>query len=99
MITSTEIAVENLAHKFATKGGTLEQCRADYDGACIDFAGDFESAFGGRLVYFETPNNPEWRYHCAVAMDGIIHDLWHTEPMPIDQFAQAIGATSWEYTT
>lgn len=89
---------KNLAFEFARKGGrTIDQCRADYDGACIDFAGDFAEAFGGRLAYFETPFSPEWRYHCAVEIDGAIHDLWRDSAMPIKEFAEAIGATEWDY--
>lgn len=92
--------MKNLALEFATQGGrTLEQCRKDYDESCIDFAGDFESAFGGRLVYFETPGNDRWRYHCSVMINGLIHDLWQTEPMGLLDFMDKIGADSWEYTT
>jgi len=92
--------VKNLAHSFARQGGrALAECKADYDGSCIEFAGDFQSAFGGRLVYFETPDHQIWRYHCAVEIDGLIHDLWSGVPVPKEEFARAIGATAWEYTT
>ena len=91
----------NLAHKFVHNiGKDIKGCRDEYDGSCIDFAGDMIDWLGqGRLAYFETPHNPRWRYHAAVEWRGFIHDLWQEEAMPLDCFMEKIGAIKVEYPT
>jgi hypothetical protein len=89
----------NLVHaNFIARGMTLEQARAGYEGCCIDAAGSFIDTTGiGRLAYFETPFNLKWRYHAAVEIDGMIHDLWGDEPLPLTEYMQQIGATEVDY--
>lgn len=92
-------SMKNLAHEWATQNFlSLAQARKDYEGMCIDFAGDCQAAIGGRIAYFETPKNPVWRYHAAIEIDGFIHDLWRDGP-PIELvlFMEAIGSTQVEY--
>lgn len=91
--------MKNLAVQFAESKHGLEGTREKYDCACIDFAGDLIDHLGrGRLIYFENPLNTQWRYHAAVEVDGIIHDLWHTELFTTNQFAFLIGAVSYDCT-
>lgn len=91
----------NLAHQFAQSLGlTVEEAREAYDGTCIDFAGDFleDHLHGnGRLAYFGELCDPRWTYHAAVEVDGVIHDLWHDSPLPLDDFMTLIGAATVEY--
>ncbi len=90
----------NLAHAFALKGyKNLDEAREDFDGGCIDFAGDFVDSLRpkARLAYFETPLNSRWRYHAALELDGWIHDLWADRAMPLDAFMARIGATEVDY--
>jgi hypothetical protein len=89
----------NLAHKWVSdQGKCLPGTREEYDGACIDFAGELaDTTPGARLAYFETPFNANWRYHAAMELNGIIHDLWQEEPMSLADFMEAIGANSVEY--
>lgn len=90
--------MNNLAHKFAGTVGGIAVAREQYDGACIDFAGDLEDFLGkGRLAYFDAIFHPEWRYHCALEIDGLIHDLWQERPMPMSVFMDVIGASEVEY--
>lgn len=90
----------NLARSWIVRcGKTVEQALCEYDDACIDFAGDFLGTVGrGRLAYFETPDNPKWRYHAAVEIDGMVHDLWTEEVMPLDEYMAHIGANKMDYT-
>lgn len=76
---------------------SIQAVRDEYDGACIDFAGDLcEEVPGARLAYFDGLDHPAWKYHAAMVLDGWVHDLWY--PMlPLDVFMSAIGATTVEY--
>ncbi len=78
----------NLAQKWVLDSGrTLEEVRAEYDGSCIDFSGNFLDAFGrGRLAYFNDIGHPKWRYHAAAEIDGMIHDLWIDKVMTVNRF-------------
>jgi len=89
----------NLAHVFVESlGRDLLEVKEEYDGMCIDFAGDMIDWLGyGRLVYFETPLHPNWRYHAAAEIDGIIHDLWEDEPLELTAYMKKIGATGVDY--
>lgn len=91
--------MRNVAHQFCQDmGKTIASVRKEYDGACIDFAGDLIDHLGrGRVAYFETTLNLRWRYHAAVEIDGVIHDLWGNEPMPLAVFTKHIGACEVEY--
>jgi hypothetical protein len=91
----------NLAHQFViSQGKCVAGTREEFDGACIDFAGEFiDSIQRGRLAYFETPDNHNWKYHAAVVIDGIVHDLWEEHPVPLDFFMPKIGASSVDYTS
>lgn len=95
--------MQNLAHEYARSGGgTVDQARFENDGCCIDFAGAFcDSKKGKRLKaqmpYFDDLDNWNWKYHCAIEVNGIIHDLWMDEPMKLEHFMQRIGANSVEY--
>jgi hypothetical protein len=88
----------NLAHEFAkTQGTSIEVARVLADGSCIDFAGDLIDHLGkGRLAYFELPYHPQWKYHAAVEVDGMIHDLWRdeSEPVPLPEYERFIGGTA-----
>jgi len=89
----------NLAHQFVLKAGsTIEGARGYWDGACIDFAGELIDSIGkGRLAYFNTDLNPDWKYHAAVVVDGVVHDLWQDSPIPLPEYLPKIGAVSVEY--
>lgn len=88
----------NLALQFAETIGGVAYVKEIYDCACIDFAGDLQDYLGrGRIAYFETDLNPQWRYHAAVEVDGKIHDLWYPEVMETDEFMFVIGATEVDY--
>jgi hypothetical protein len=92
--------MNNLAHDWvASIPKTLAEARADWEGQCIDFAGDLEAAVGvGRIAYFETPDNEVWKYHAALEIDGMIHDLWHDGPaLPLAEYMNTIGASTVEY--
>lgn len=79
-------------------GKDVKGVREEYDGACIDFAGDFQDWLQrGRLVYFDALTDPVWKYHCAVEIDGMIHDLWRTKVMPTVQFAESLGCSDISY--
>lgn len=89
---------QNQAFDFcASLGKTVAEARADYDGCCIDFAGDFVTARGGRLAYFRTPLHQKWCYHASPLIDGFIHDLWTDNPMPLAEFILHIGAENVEF--
>src|SRR4029078_13045479 len=92
-------SMTNLAHLFCHYiGQDIERVRNEYEDACIFFAGDLIHSLGqGRLAWFDTHLNPTWRYHAAVEIDGVIHDLWQEEPMPLDDYLKLIGATEVEY--
>jgi hypothetical protein len=89
----------NLAQQWVINSGkSLECTRDEYDGACIDFAGDFvDSITNGRLVYFDEITCPQWRYHAAVEIDGMIHDLWIDEVMPTQAFLERLGGGKISY--
>ena len=76
---------------------SLDKAKEEYDGACIEFAGDLtDSTPGARLAYFEGIAHPAWRYHAAMEFGGWVHDLW-LPMMPLDVFMSAIGAAKVEY--
>lgn len=80
-----------------SESGSIEAAREEYDGACIDFAGEVHhSVPGSRLAYFDSIFHPAWRYHAAMEFDGWIHDLWYPL-LPLDVFMEAIGADTVEY--
>jgi hypothetical protein len=90
----------NLAQQWVLNSGkSLEGTRDEYDGSCIDFAGDFvDSITNGRLVYFdEIINCPTWRYHAAVEIDGMIHDLWIDDVMSTEAFLEMLGGGTISY--
>jgi len=88
----------NPVHAYCQQmGKTVEQMQAEYAGGCIEFAGELMHFAGrGRMAYFLTPRHPLWRYHAAVEIDGLIHDLWHG-CIPLEQFIPMIGADGVEY--
>lgn len=96
-------AMKNLAHEYALSIGlTVEQAQKDWDGACIEFAGDFvDSEMGNlakaRMAYFDTPHNPFVKYHCTIEVGTYIHDLWMDEPVPLDEYIHLVGAETVEY--
>lgn len=89
----------NLATLYANSLGlTLTQARADYDGSCIDFAGDLiDHLQHGRLAYFDHLDHPRWRYHAAAEFDGWIHCLWQPRPLPLADYMAKLGAAQVEY--
>lgn len=91
--------MKNLAHEWVlAQGKDVEGCREEYDGACIDFAGDFLDSTGrGRMAYFDNIGSSRWRYHAAVEIDGFIHDLWFDLPMPTSDFLEALGGGEVDY--
>lgn len=91
--------MKNLAHEWALKHrGDIEGTRSEFDGACIDFAGELVDATpGARLAYFGNLDNKAWKYHAAMVLNGIVHDLWMAEPKPLDLFMRHIGAIEVEY--
>ena len=90
--------MNNLAHTVIAPF-TVAEARGYYDGCCIEFVGEvmMERIPGGRLAYFLTPGHATWRYHAAFELNGIIHDLWQDQPMPLEDFMRAIGADEVEY--
>lgn len=85
--------MKNLAQQWVIDSGkTLSGAREEYEGACIDFAGDFLDAIGkGRLAYFNDVGSPLWKYHAAVEIDGLIHDLWFAAVIPTADFLELLG--------
>lgn len=87
----------NLAHRYVLESAKcIAGTREEYDGACIDFAGECAEKYGGKIAYFDTPLNPRWRYHAAMILNEVIHDLWEEEPIPVRPFMDGIGASSME---
>lgn len=89
----------NLAHQYAESNyGSVSGAMDANDGCCIDFAGELvDTTPGSRLAYFDTPRHPRWKYHAAMELSGMIHDLWSEHPMPLDEFMKSIGADAVEY--
>lgn len=95
--------MKNLAHEYALKfKASVQEAREDWSGFCIDFAGDFTGSKKGRrlkarMPYFDDLDNWNWKYHCSIEVDGMVHDLWMDEPMKLEHFMQRIGANAVEY--
>jgi len=89
--------MRNLARRWVRwTGKTIAQAQQEYDGCCIDFAGDFiEANKQGRLAYFNDIGHPIWKYHAAVEIDGMIHDLWFEAVLPTEQFLSEVLGGGW----
>lgn len=89
----------NLAHSYVLHlGKCVPGCREEFDGCCIDFAGDLLDCIGhGRIGYVDLPWPHKWRYHAFVVVDEVVHDLWEEEAIPLADYLERIGAESVEY--
>ncbi len=89
----------NLAHKFiASLEITLEKGRDDYNDLCVEFASDLLDWHGsGRLAWIEPPWPHKWRHHAIAVIDGIVHDLWEDEAIPLAQYLEKMGCDIAEY--
>jgi hypothetical protein len=86
--------MKNLAHEWVKgRGLTVEQARSEWDGVCVEFAGELADAHGGRLAYFDDPPKIwKWKYHAAAEINGMIHDLWRDGPaIPLGQYEDEMG--------
>lgn len=72
----------NLAARYLEMTG---QTVEDYDGFCIDLAGDVVENFGGEAIIWQDDAGP-WRYHAAAVVGGVVHDAWLREPLTEQQW-------------
>jgi hypothetical protein len=93
----------NLARKFLEeKGEDLE----DYDGYCLELVDDILKWLGperearAEIMYMDVPYlgdlHPScvqvvgWRCHAVLFMDGLVHDAYLEEALPVDKYLRTM---------
>lgn len=87
--------MENVATAFLlSQNAQLE----DYEGYCGELVNDILNSLNGvsnvSILHLEGVNKEnlqsitgyEWNYHMVLVIDGMIHDAWHPDVVPVGQY-------------
>jgi hypothetical protein len=77
---------------------------AHFDGYCLELVDHLLHEHPTGKIIYVTPRNgsrigKRWRYHCALLLDGIVHDAWHPDARlpPAEYVEHVFGKrTKWE---
>jgi len=71
---------------------------AQYEGFCLELADEvlwFINDDSAQIIYLDAPNGgvlfptvsrSRWSYHAAVFLDGLVHDAWLEEALPVKDY-------------
>lgn len=87
------LALAYLAHSGETLG--------DYDGFCMELVDQvqqwkglergtlwIEDSEGGVLT--PPARQTRWKYHAVLVVDGLVHDAWHPEVLPVAEYLEQV---------
>lgn len=80
----------NLAKRYLEMTG---QSLEEFDGFCIDLAGDVVENYGGEAIAYQDDPGP-WRYHAAPIINGEVHDPHLDDPVDENEWLEIWGGHS-----